>query len=316
MLDIDAAIKKLKEKGSAGPDNLSPIIMKKCAESLVWPLWILHQKSMELGKISSKLKISRVVPEFKKGDKTDIKNYRITAISSVILRIYEIATQDKLLLIVNPQMKNAQHGFRPRRSVVTNLMNLSIAAHEAFANKQQLDVFYGDFQNAFDKLVHRIFIQKAWTFRIGKKTAKWLLEFLTGRKFFVKIGIYESRIYESTSGVIPGSILGPTMFLIYINDIVDCVVHAMVLLFADDIKMMMQISTVAETTCLQRDINNVIEWSERNRLPFNKAKCNIITYRRITNFHNASYMMGDYKIERKEELRDLGLLVDQQMTFG
>ena len=67
---------------------------------------------MELGKISSILKISRVVPEFKKGDKTDIKNYRITAISSVILRIYEIATQDKLLLIVNPQMKNVrQIGF-------------------------------------------------------------------------------------------------------------------------------------------------------------------------------------------------------------
>src|ERR1700744_5937041 len=183
MLDIEAAIKKLKERGRAGPENLSPIVMKKCAESLVWPLWILHQKSMELGKISSKLKISRVVPEFKKGDKNGHKKLSNNR--------NEIATQDKLLLIVNPHMKNVQHDFRPKRSVVSNLLNLSIAAHESFANKQQLDVFYGDFQNAFDKLVHRIFIKKAWTFRIGKKTAKWLLEFLTGRKFFVKIGIYE-----------------------------------------------------------------------------------------------------------------------------
>lgn len=86
--------------------------------------------------------------------------------------------------------------------------------------------------------------------------------------------------YESTSGVIPGSVLGPTTFLIYINDIVDCVAHAMVLLFADDIKMLTQISTFDEIRFLQNDINNVLEWSERNRLPFNKAKCNIITMER------------------------------------
>src|SRR6202012_604453 len=167
----------------------------------------------------------------------------------------------------------------------------------------------------FEKLLHRIFIQKVWKFGIGRKTAKWLYEFLTERKFFVQIGKYESRVFESTSGVIPGSILGPTKFLIFINDIVDCVAHAMVLLFADDIKMLIQISTLDETRLLQNDINNVLEWSERNRLPFNKAKCNIITIRRTTQFHEATYVMGDHNIERKEEIRDLGLLVDIKMTL-
>lgn len=85
MFDIERAINALKVKGSAGPDNLSPIVIKKCAGSLVWPLWILHQKSFELGTIASRLRISRVIPEFKKkGNKMEIKNYRITAISSVI----------------------------------------------------------------------------------------------------------------------------------------------------------------------------------------------------------------------------------------
>lgn len=138
---------------------------------------------------------------------------------------------------------------------------------------------------------------------------------MTERKFFVQIGKYKSRVYESTSGVIPGSILGPTTFLIFINDIVDCVVNAMVLLFADDIKMLMQISTFNETRLLQNDINGVLEWSERNRLPFNKAKCNIITIRRTNRFHDATYAMGDHSIERKEEIRDLGLIVDIRMTL-
>src|ERR1700744_1562513 len=274
MFDIEKAIQQLKVKGSAGPDNLAPIVMKKCIDCMVWPLWILHQKSMEMGKISSKLKISRVVPEFKKkGDKMDVKNYRTTAISSVILRIYEIAIQTKLLDIINPQLSNAHHGFRRKQSVTTNLMNLSIVAHEAFANKQQVDVFYGDFANAFDKVNHRILLLKIWTFGIGKKTAKWLFEFVIGRKFFVQIGNFKSRIYESTSGVPAGSVLGPSLFLIFINDIADCVVHAMILLFADDIKMAMVISTFAETRCLQIDINNVLQWSERNVLPFHPKKC-------------------------------------------
>lgn len=72
MFDIERAINKLKVKGSPGPDDLVPIVMKNCADALIWPLWILHRKSFDDGKISVKLKVSRVVPEFKKlGDKTD-----------------------------------------------------------------------------------------------------------------------------------------------------------------------------------------------------------------------------------------------------
>lgn len=317
LQDIENAITKLKVKGSAGPDNLGPIVIKQCSDALVWPLWILHQKSMELGKISSRLKISRVVPEFKKkGDKADIENYRITAISSVILRIYEIAVQVKLLDIINPQLSNAQHGFRPKRSISTNLLNLSIAAHEAFAKKQQLDVFYGDFQNAFDKATHSILTRKAWSFGIGKKTAKWIFEFLVGRKFFVQIGSTKSRIYESTSGVPAGSILGPLLFVMFINDIVDSVRDSMILLFADDVKMSMPISSIEDTRCLQADINKVLRWSELNKMPFNPQKCNIISIRRTREIHTVSYTLGQHQIERKNEIRDLGILVDCGMTFS
>lgn len=106
----------------------------------------------------------------------DVKNYRITAISSVIMRIYESAVQLQLLSYLNPRFTNAQNSFRPKRSITTNLMNLSIAAHDAFSKRRQLNIFYGYFENAFDKLWHRILIVKMKS--IGKKTAKWLFEFV------------------------------------------------------------------------------------------------------------------------------------------
>lgn len=271
----------------------------------------------DFGTIASKLKLSRVIPEYKKkGSRMDVKSYRITAISSVILRVYEIAMQEKYMAIINSQLSNPQHGFRPKRSVTTNLLNLSIASHETFSKGQQLDVFLGDFANAFDKLDHGIFIWKMWKFGIGRKSAKWFYEFVCGRRFYVQIGKVKSRVYVSTSGVPAGSILGPLLFLTFIDDISDCVLYAMVLLFADDIKMSIVVGSQAETRLLQMDINNILEWSVKNKLPFNPGKCNVITFRRKNEYYHANYVMGDHVIERVDEVRDLGLLTDFRRTFA
>lgn len=317
MLDIERAINQLETKGSSVPDNLPTAIIKNCIDGIVWPLWILYQKTYEVGSIDSRLKMSRVIPVFKKkGSRINIENYRIVAISSNILKVYEIGIQSKLLAIVNPRLTNSQHGFRPRRSITTNLMNLSIAAHEAFAGKYQLDVFYGDFKNAFDKMDIRILVKKLWNFGIGKKTAKWIFEFLIERQFYVKIGDFVSRIYKSTSGVPAGSVLGPTIFLIFINDIVDNIKNSTVLLFADDIKLTCAIRSIADVRCLQNDINNLWYWCETNKLFFNPEKCSVITIRRIEDFINAVYTLGSHSIERKDENRDLGLLVDKKFTLA
>lgn len=92
--------------------------------------------------------MSRIVPIYKKGDRGDVTNYRIVAISSVILKTFERAIKSKLSLIIEPLLSTAQHGFRANRSVSTNLLNLSVAVHAAFSRGRQVDVFYGDFKNA------------------------------------------------------------------------------------------------------------------------------------------------------------------------
>lgn len=118
-----------------------------CADSIVWPIWLLFQKSFEGGIVPERLKLSRVVPVFKKGERDAVTNYRIVAISSVILKIFERAIKFKLTLIIEPKLSNAQHGFRAKRSITTNLMNLSIVVHDSFENGNQTDIFYGDFNN-------------------------------------------------------------------------------------------------------------------------------------------------------------------------
>lgn len=318
LFDIEAAIHTLKWKSGVGPDELKPLVIKWCSSAVSWPIWLLYQKSFDTGKIADALKISRIVPVYKrKGDKTDVKNYRVIAIEPVVMKIHETALKRKASVRIQPQLSNAQHGFRNKRSVVTNLLNLSILAHKAFEYSSQLDVFYGDFKTAFDTVWIRLVIMKIARFGFGKKTAKWICQYLVGRTNYVQIGLIKSKIFESPSGVPPGSSLGPLMFTVFIDDIVDVIVFSTTLLFADDIKLAAIIYDHSDMYRMQLDIDNVMKWCEDNRLYFNNDKCFIFSaYRDNASFIETYYKMGDHIIERVEEICDLGVLIDKRFHFG
>ena len=135
-------------------------------------------------------------------------------------------------------------------------------------------------------------------------------------KYYVQIGNNKSRIYESASGIIAGSVLGPLLYLIFMDDVVDVVLHSTVLLFADDIKLLKIIFDWIDVRKLQRDIDKVNEWSVMNRLLLNKSKCVIFTAFRTTTFINATYKLDDHVIERCSIVRDLGIPLDQKFTFA
>lgn len=300
LFDIDCAIARLKSKACIGPDGLHPKVIKECADSLVFPIWLLFTKTLDNSRIPDKLKVSRVIALFKKGNRKNVENYRIIAINSILMKIFEIAVLNKLRLSINCKLSNAQHGFRSGRSVTTNLINLSVSAYEALQNGNQLDIFYGDFKNAFDRVCHRLLVKKLHNFNVSKRSSKWIYEFLSNRTNYVQIGNNKSRLYSSNSGVPAGSTLGPLLFLIFINDIVDVVEHATVLMFADDIKIQIEVKTSTEVFKLQSDINNLLSWCNTNRLYFNNDKCAVITIRRSHNFINAVYKLSNHTIERKD----------------
>lgn len=309
LLDIEAAIRSLACKGGAGPDEIKPIVIKMCDSAAAWPMWLLYQKSFDSGKIAAAAEVSRIVPVYKKkGAKTDVKNYRVIAIQTILMKVHDIAVKRDISSMIQPQLKSAQHGFRHKRSVVTNLLAQTTLAHKAFERNCQLDTFYGDYKAAFDKLVIMLLIMKLARFRIGKKTARWLWQYLIGRTNFVQIGKTKFRLYESPSGVPPGSSLGPVLFTIFIDDLVDVMEIARTLLFADDMKLAAIIRDFEDTLRMQRDIDNVLRWNENNRLHFNNDKCYIFSsYRHNSSFIKADYKLGDHDIERVDEMNDLGV---------
>lgn len=283
-------------------------LTKKCVEVVSFPLWLLWQKTVEEGKVPLKVKSARVVPVHKKGKKTNIENYRVVA----ILKIFQRAIKLQLTMIMEPRVSNSQHGFRPKRSVTTNLLSQSIVAHEAFERGLQLDTFLGDFEKAFDRVIHRLLVGKMHKFSIGPKTARWLYENISRVKYYVQIGEAKSRDYESTSGIVPGSILGPALFTMFIDDVVEVVIYSFVLLFADDIKASMRINDMTDSLKFQSDINRIYEWSVANRLFFNVKKCVMFTACRASTYVETSYKLGDHVMETKDEVSDLGLLVDKK----
>lgn len=318
LFDIEAAIHSLDWKGGAGPDEIKPFVIKMCASAVVWPIWLLYKKSFDSEKIATASKVSRIVAVYKKrGARNDIKSYRVVAIQTIVMKIHDIAVRRAISKIIQPQLKSAQHGFRDKRSVVTNLLGQSVLAHKAFEQKCQLDTFYGDYKAAFDKLVIMLLIIKFARFGIGKKTARWLWQFLIDRTNFVQIGNFKSRLYESPSGVPAGSSLGPVMFTVFIDDLVDVVEFARTLLFADDMKLASIICDHYDTQRMQRDIDNVMRWNESNRLYFNNDKCYIFSaYRHDSSFIKADYTMDDHVIERVEETNDLGVRFNKSYHPG
>lgn len=312
---IQGAIRRIKANGSVGPDDIHPKVIHECADSLIWPIWLLFTKTFDNGEIPVEAKLSRIIPIHKKNDKSNIANYRMIAIGSVLLRIMEKAVFVAMSTHVESKLCNQQHGFRWGRSVSTNLLNLSIATNEAFASRSQLDVFYGDFQTAFDRVCHRLLIQKLFKFGIGEKTVRWISSFIRERCNYVDIGGFRSRNFTSFSGVGAGTTLGPMLFLIFINDIHQSIRYSEFLLFADDIKVFVEVRTQSDTLKLQRDIDNIFKWCQDNRLHFNIGKCNIISLHRTNASIVNNYILNGQVIARVDEVRDLGVTIDSRFRF-
>ena len=309
---ILSAINKVKTNKTPGPDKISPRILKEAKKELVKPLSILFNKSLSTRKVPDDWKLANVTPIFKKGDKSQTRNYRPISLTSVVGKLMETVLRDKVVAFLesNNIINESQHGFRNKRSCLTNLLDFFHDIYNLYDNTRAVDIIYLDFQKAFDKVPHKRLINKVKAHGITGDIAAWIEDWLSDRKQRVVINGKSSDWINVSSGVPQGSVLGPILFIIYINDI-DERINCKLSKFADDTKIANRVDSESQRQLLQRDLDTLIEWSNKWQMKFNIDKCHVL---HIGNQNpQATYKMNNTPMTSVDKEKDLGVIVSADL---
>ena len=301
-----------------GPDGISGHVLRNCAKSLCYPLCILFNKSYNTGVLPQDWKNASVVPIHKKGDKDDVQNYRPVSLTSLVMKIFEKCLRDKLFKICQDKITSKQHGFLPNKSCDTQMIPFITSLSLTLGSKGQADVIYFDFSKAFDSVNHDIILYKLRDqFGVNGKMLHFIKNYLRNREQRVIIQNKFSSYLPVRSGVPQGSILGPILFILFINDLVDVLdPRTNILLYADDTKIWREISTIGDQQQLQHDINELYNWSVRNKIKFHPKKCKVLHITLKHNYLNYTYIMNNINLESSANEKDLGVIVCDNLSWN
>ena len=244
------------------------------------PLALLFKRSFEESRLPQEWLEANVTPLFKKGNSADPGNYRPVSLTSVVGKVMERIIKQDLMDHLNKHklITNNQHGFVKGRACVTNLLETMDFTTESMASNEWVDLLFLDFAKAFDKVPHNRLILKLKGYGISGKLLDWIRAFLSNRKQRVVLGEHKSKWTEVKSGVPQGSVLGPILFIIYINDLSDLISNVCKI-YADDTKVLARIrrAFIAEDVLrLQSDIDAIREWTSKWLMKLNISKCKIM----------------------------------------
>ena len=304
----------LKATCSPGPDQVHPRVVREASDQLAEPLAILFNKSLNTGTLPVDWKQGSVVPIYKKGDRSVAGNYRPVSLTSILCKVLESLVKDHIMshLDEGQLLSRHQHGFRPGRSCTSQLLETINDWTMSIEKGTPVDAIYLDFKKAFDSVPHQRLIRKVEGYGIRGKLRHWISSFLSNRCQQVVIGGCVSPWSPVLSGVPQGSVLGPTLFMLYINDLPD-MVYSSVKIFADDTKIYRPVSQTADSEQLQKDLETISAWSDKWQLPFNGGKCKSLH----VGPRNASqpYQLHGVELEQLSAEKDLGIIMDTELKF-
>ena len=303
-----------------GPDKIPPSFLKNTKHVVSSYLSKLMNDSFQTSEIPSQLIESIIAPIFKGGDRTTAKNYRPVALTSHITKIMERIIKDVIVqhLEDNCVINENQHGFQTGRSTISELLKHYDNIIDAMDSGGDLDVIMLDFSKAFDKVHYSLLLNKLKDVGISGNLGVWIGKFLLDRKQQVKVNGSLSELISVLSGVPQGSILGPLLFIIFINDIYDRSKHSKISSYADDTKMSKKVRSEADKQLLQQDLDNIYDWTNENMMKFNSDKLEYISF-------TSSVPDSDYVspyctsegslIKPVNSTKDLGIVFDRCLTF-
>ena len=322
---INKIIYNLPPKSSSGCDGISTKLLKVIAPVIIKPLTLLINQVLNTGTFPDKLKIAKVIPIFKKGDPSLFENYRpislLPAISKVVEKI--IALQLSSYFEKNKLLFDNQYGFRPKHSTEHAALELiDRITNKMDTNEIPLNIFL-DLSKAFDTIDHSILLNKLKYYGLKGSTLNLFQSYLSNRKQYTEIEDTTSTILPIQVGVPQGSILGPILFIIYVNDLPQCSNKFDFIMYADDTTLSSTIdsfcdinSNASADSLINAEIDKVIEWLKINKLSLNKNKSKYMTFHMPKKqIQHLTLKIDGINIEKVEEFNVLGLTMDTNLKW-
>ena len=260
---------------------MHPRVVKELLAEIVNPFYLIFKISLKTEKVPSAWKLGSISAIYKnKGSKNSVENYRPISLSSIACKILESIIRDSLMkyLMSNNILKNKQFGFMRGRSTILQLLKVVDKLSEILDRGGAVDVIYCDFMKAFDTVPHQRLTELLIHYGIGDPILSWIKGFLSNRKQRVIVNGSKSKVFDVISGVPQGSVLGPILFNIFINSLVDKAGTANLFLYADDLKIFKEISSEEDAESLQEDLYKLYNWTQYSLLRLHPDKCVVMRY--------------------------------------
>lgn len=321
---ISKVLANLKNKRAAGWDDIPVQVLKNATESISEPLSLIINQCFHEGIFPNQLKYANVIPIYKKYSKENPENYRPVSVLPSLSKIFEKIAHDQLSVFLNYNKvicKN-QYGFQTGKSTVDAAAELIKFITQGLDGSQSTAGIFCDLSKAFDCVNHKLLIEKLHFYGISGAALCWFISYLTNRKQRVIINKnnvkYTSSWKVIKNGVPQGSILGPLLFILYINDLPFNINHADVFLYADDTSILLRCIDNNELRReLERILTDIKHWFDINGLKLNEGKTEIIKFQTQQNknmFEN-SVTFDNNIINIADVTMFLGLNIDKNVTW-
>ena len=315
--EIIKILKDLDINKATGPDGICNRVLRECALVLSYPLSLIFNKLISNGHFPSCWKVAHVTAIPKTNSAKVAKDFRPISITSNVGKVFERIIYNKLIHFLddNNLIYKYQAGFLAHHSTETQLIEMYHNICKEIDKKHGIQMVFCDYSKAFDRVWHKGLIEKLKAHGINGTLLKWFGSYLSNRKQSVGIGPYRSSFKSPTAGVPQGSVLGPLLFLIFINDLQD-VIYSYLRQFADDVSTFLAYRHYFEVTQnLVPDLNSILHWSNKWLMGLNPSKTEGLNIS-LVHFDRQQITMGNEQIKDVDFHKHLGLVFNSKATWS